>query len=259
MKRTITLLSSLALALAACGQDEQEPADQPLSIATSAAGGYTVELLADRSLGVGLNDLSIKVTTAGGARVTDAAVTFEPLMDMGTMTHSCPVFGGPVAGTDGLYHGHAVFQMASGMAGTWSATVGVTPAGGSRLDASFADLQVADRGEAKTFTSGMSKYVLALDFKAPPRVGLNPVVVTLHETQDMGMTFTPVNDATFVLDPQMPSMGHGSPGSVNPTLVSDGWYEGQLSFSMTGAWETTITASRPGVSPLGSVMIATTF
>ena len=47
-------------------------------------------------------------------------------------------------------------------------------------------------------------------------IGLNPVVVTLHESTDMGMTFTPVNDAAIALDPQMPSMGHGSPGSVNP-------------------------------------------
>ncbi len=92
-----------------------------------------------------------------------------------------------------------------------------------------------------------------------PRVGLNPVVVTLHR-MDGAMIFTPVDDATFVLDPQMPSMGHGSPGSVNPTLTSTpGVYAGELSFSMAGEWETTITVSIPGFSPPATPKFTTSF
>jgi hypothetical protein len=173
------------------------------------------------------------------------------------------MIGTPTVGADGLYHCEVVFQMASSAMGSWSATVGVTPAGSSAVEASFPTLTVTDSGRAKTFsytdpvTSVVTKYVASLNFEAAPRVGLNPVIVTLHRMQDM-MTFAPVDDATFVLDPQMPSMGHGSPGSVNPTLTSSGVYDGQLSFSMTGDWETTVTVSRGGVT-IGAPVFATTF
>jgi hypothetical protein len=72
------------------------------------------------------------------------------------------------------------------------------------------------------------------------------------------MTFVPVNDATLVLDPEMPSMGHGSPDSVDPTLTASGRYEGSLSFSMTGLWETTVTVSEAGVV-LGAPVFTTNF
>jgi hypothetical protein len=75
--------------------------------------------------------------------------------------------------------------------------------------------------------------------------------------QDM-MTFVPVEGASLVLDPQMPSMGHGSPGNVNPTATVPGVYEGKLSFSMPGDWETTITATIGGVA-IGAPKFATTF
>jgi hypothetical protein len=58
----------------------------------------------------------------------------------------------------------------------------------------------------------------------------------------------------------MPSMGHGSPGSVAPTLTATpGVYEGQLSFSMAGDWETTMTVSLPSVPVLGAPKFLTTF
>jgi len=82
-------------------------------------------------------------------------------------------------------------------------------------------------------------------------------VVTLHQTQDM-MLFAPVDDATLVLDPEMPSMGHGAPGSVNPTLVSSGRYSGQVAYSMAGTWQTTVTVSDAGQT-LGTPKFTTTF
>ena len=209
-----------------------------------------MELLADKALGTGANALYAKVTvTATGAAVTSAALTIMPMMDMVTMQHSCPVTGPfEYDATDALYATGAVFQMA----GTWTATVTLTPSGGSPVTATFSTLTVTDTGSAKSFTvgSGMMavKYVLSMNFVSAPVVGLNPIAVALYSTTDMGMTFTPVNDASFVLDPQMPSMGHGLPGSINPTLVADGVYSGKLSFSMPGAWETTVTVNRGGAT-----------
>lgn len=108
-------------------------------------------------------------------------------------------------------------------------------------------------------TAVVTKFISSLNFVSAPRVGLNPVIVTLHR-MDGAMVFTGVDDATLVLDPQMPSMGHGSPGSVNPTITAvSGVYEGQLSFSMAGAWETTLTVSIPGFSPPATPKFTTTF
>lgn len=245
MNRSTALAPALWLALSACGGSEPPPAPETpkVTLATGSGGGYAVELLAGAStLPVGLDALWLRVRTAGGTAVTDASVQFLPLMD--AMGHRCPVIGPGAAGGDGLYRFHAVFQMA----GAWSAEVKVTRGGVTGVVPLGGLTVVTGKDLARTFQSGGSGYVMALEFQAAPKVGLNPVVVTLHETQDAGATFAPVNDAALVLDPQMPSMGHGSPGSVNPALVGDGWYEGQLSFSMPGDWETTITASRGGTA-----------
>jgi hypothetical protein len=250
MQKAIALISSIAvLSLAACGGSTPAPAAK-VSLGTATAGTYTVELLADKALGTGGNAIYAKVTvTATGAAVTDAGLTIKPMMDMVTMQHSCPVTGPfEYDATNALYDTGVVFQMA----GTWTATVALTPSGGSPLTASYTGLVVTDTGSAKSFTvgSGMMavKYVLSMDFVSAPIVGLNPIMVALFSSTDMGMTFTAVDDASFVLDPQMPSMGHGSPGSVNPTLVADGVYSGKLSLSMPGTWETTVTVNRGGAT-----------
>jgi hypothetical protein len=204
-------------------------------------------LLASSSLMVGLNALALEVKTSAGAPVTDATLEFRPRFTAAGGSRRCPVIGPAAAGADGRHAFHAVFQEPSG-AGTWTAEVAVTR-GGTTTTVPLSTLTVAKGKDlARTFASGASEYVLAIEFLAAPEVGLNPVAVTLHETQDQGMTFAPVADATFTLDPQMPSMGHGSPGSVDPTPVSPGWYEGKVSFSMTGPWIVTVDASRSGAS-----------
>jgi hypothetical protein len=254
MRRIAAVPCSVALLLAACsgggGVAEDAPPILGTEVASGSGGGYAVRLLASGPLQVGLNPLAVELETVGGAPVTDAAVELLPLMTMGAESHRCPVIGPSAAGPDGRYGFHAVFQMATGM-GTWSAEVAVTRSG-TTVVVPLSDLSVvAGKDLAKSFVAGASRYVMALEFGSAPTVGLNPIVVTLHETQDLGMTFAPVSDATLVLDPQMPSMGHGSPGSVDPTLAAPGWYEGQLSFSMTGEWVTTITARR-GAELLGA-------
>jgi hypothetical protein len=266
VKKTVALISSIAaLTLAACGSSTPAPAPTKVSLGTATAGTYTVELLADQALATGGNAVYARVTvTATGAAVTNAAATLRPMMDMGTTQHSCPVTGPfEYDATEGLYLTGVIFQMA----GTWTATVTLTPSGGAPLTASYTGLVVADTGAAKTFTVGTGmaavKYVISMDFVGAPVVGLNPILVALYSTTDMGMTFTPVIDASFALEPWMPSMGHGSPGSVNPVHVADGVYLGKVSFSMTGAWETRVTVSRGGAAlvsvPAQPIVFLTTF
>lgn len=268
MKR-IALSIAVALAVAGCVSEKKDATAGKSSLGVVTQGDLTVELLTDTRLETGMTPIYVKVTKVTGQPVADATVAFVPLMtmttDMGTMSHGAPVIGPPALGTDGLYHCDVVFQMPTTASGSWSATVGVTPpAPAPETSFAFPSLTVTESGRAARFsytdpvTSEVTKYVMSLNFEAAPQVGLNPIVVTLHDTRDNGMTFAPVDDAAFALDPQMPSMGHGSSGSVNPTIVSPGVYEGRLSFSMEGDWVTTVTVRR-GDAIIAMPAFATTF
>lgn len=259
MSRAAPLLALVAGLAAACvrgaAADPVPPPTAEVAVASGEAGGYAVRLLAAGPLQVGLNTLALEVRTAAGEPVPDATVELLPLFTAGAVRHRCPVMGPSGAGAGWPYALRAVFQVPSG-AGSWSAEVAVTRAGTTVTVPLSALTVAAGKDLARAFPSTAGGYVLALEFLAPVAVGLNPVAVTLHETGDGGMTFAPVTDATLALDPQMPSMGHGSPGSVDPTLVEPGGYEGRLSLSMTGAWEITVTARRAGAvvgAPLFSV------
>jgi len=261
-------LATVAMVAVACSSSSpdrrQDGAVAKASIAIATAGGLTVALLADKDLETGLIPIYLQITTASGQPVTDATVTFSPTMAMsGVVEHGAPLSESPTIASDGLYHTGVVFPMASTPTGTWSATVDVTRPGATTVEVSFPTLDVRENGSASMFSytdpvkSVTTRYVTSLSFVTRPTIGLNPIVFTLHQSQDMA-TFVPVGDATIVLDPQMPSMGHGSPGSVDPTSTVPGLYQGKLSLSMTGTWQTTATV-REGVTTLGAPIFTTTF
>ena len=58
-----------------------------------------------------------------------------------------------------------------------------------------------------------------------------------------GMEFTPVNNLTLHVEPTMPSMGHGSLGNVDPTLMNDAWYRGEINLTMSGEWQLSFDAT----------------
>jgi hypothetical protein len=56
-----------------------------------------------------------------------------------------------------------------------------------------------------------------------------------------------VPGATVTVDPQMPSMGHGSNEDAVVTEMSGGMYEAfPVTFTMPGTWEVTVTCSLDG-------------
>ena len=245
VKNTLALLSAVAfLTLAACG-GSSDPAPEKVLVGTATAGGFTVKLLADKALGTGANAVYAQVTiTSTGAAVTDLSVTIVPMMNMGTTMHSCPVTG-PMEydAADGSYMTGVVFQMM----GNWTAKVSLARPGMTTEVADFS-FAVVDAKSSATFTVGMTRYVLSYNYANPLVVGLNTVAVGLWATTDMGMTFVPVDDATFEMVPWMPSMGHGASGSVQPTLLADGIYQGKVMFSMPGDWDVTVNTFLAGSS-----------
>jgi hypothetical protein len=256
---------SLLLAAAIAGCSAETTTSSKTSLGTVATATLSVELLSDGPLHTGLTPVYVRVKGAGGAMVTDASITLTPVMSMWApmeTQHGAPVIGAPTIDADGLYRFDVVFQMGSMGTDTWSVTVGVTPVGASEEVAYFSPLTVMDTGRARSFvytdpgTLVESHYVASLDFPTQPRVGLNPVVVTLHVQESM-TRFAPVDDASLALDPRLQPSGQASPGSVAPTLVSPGVYAGELSFSSAGEWQTTITVTRGVV--VGAPVFTTIF
>jgi hypothetical protein len=116
-----------------------------------------------------------------------------------------------------------------------------------------------DRRLAGLLATDGGTLVLAMRFDGALRVGENPVTVSLHELPPGGGAAGPVEDAALHAVPVMPSMGHGSTGTVDPVPAgAAGIYAGSIAFSMPGDWETTITVRRGGVD-VGSVVTAVFF
>jgi hypothetical protein len=263
MSRSVLSLVLVAL-VSACGSiSSKAPTAAKTSLGQTTVGGLSAELFTDNQLQTGLSPLYLKISDGGALVITDATLTVTPQMTMsGGMQHGAPVLGDPSVDGSGLYHVDVVFQMASSATDIWTLSVGIARAGNAVGQAQFDALTVVDSGRASAFaytpTGGTeTDYVASFNLTSAAKVGLNPVVVTLHQTQDM-MLFAPVDDATLVLDPEMPSMGHGAPGSVNPTLSSSGRYNGQVAFSMAGTWQTTVTVSEAGQT-LGTPKFTITF
>ncbi len=244
MKRRCAV-AALLLAAAACGGSPSSETSRT-TIATAQASGLRVELSTASRLEVGMTPVWVKVTTDAGAVVHDATVEVAPMMTMADASHGAPVIDDATL-SDADHHGCAiVFSMPSSMMASWSLKVTVKAAGGRR------------RCKSSLCSATATKYVVSLNFDAAPRVGLNPVTVTVHRMQDM-TTFVPVTDAQITMTPDMPSMTHGSPGSINPTHTSMGRYSGKLSFSMPGDWVTTFSIQTASGEMLDPVSIKTSF
>lgn len=240
--RRLSLVSSL-LALVACGPEVVTQPPARLVLASTTGDSLDAELASTASLGTGLTTVWLQLKDHG-APVTDATVTLQPLMTMPTKSHACPVVGDVVHEGNGVYRGQLVFQMPSADMGTWSLSAKVVR-GGVASKLAFDALAVGDSGLARSFVAGDAKYVMSVSHPEALKVGMNPVVVTLHRMQDM-MTFPAFDEAAFEMVPEMPAHGHGSSNNVSPTFVAPGRYEGQVNFTMPGEWKTTFTVKAAG-------------
>ncbi|MDP1829576.1 MAG: FixH family protein [Archangium sp.] len=228
----------LSLVLLACGPAQTAPpVVKPTQLAVASAGAVSVELLTFSPLVVGQNRVFYRVTR-DGAPVAHAEVVQRPVMQMTSMKHGCPVRNpDPAPDADGLQEGLIIFTMPGSELEQWTlgVDVGLEPGVSERVN--FGPLSVGDSLMKKVLTREGKKIVLTLGYPDAPHVGSNPVVVSAHQAKDaMMMEFVTVDDLVFTLTPEMPSMGHGAAGSVNPERGEDGLYRGSVVFSMAGDW-----------------------
>jgi hypothetical protein len=239
----------IMILIASCTKLNTNVQDQAkyLKIAEVASSGssFNVGFYAKDSLFVGYNKVYFKITDKStNVAVTQSTLALHPLMNMGTYSHACPFENpGSTLNGDGYFEGAVLFSMIG--TNSWSLSADIS-ANGKSETALFAidkvlitspvkKIVVIDSLSTGPGTWTITKYPMSIIGSDKWKVGNNPFEITVHTMASM-MSFPFCSDLTIEIDPQMPSMGHGSPNNVNPVHTSNGHYAGTVNFTMTGAW-----------------------
>lgn len=203
---------------------------------------HTIEIYTHMGfLQQGYNELNLRIKDkTTGEYIKNATITWTPVMHMAMMSHSGPHSEvSKTEGTETVYEGYMVFQMAQNTTEYWDLKIDYTINGTSYTITTPLDVPASAKQRVTTFTgSDGAKYILAYADPHHPAVGVNEMAVALFKMQDM-MTFPIVNNYKVKIDPRMPSMmNHGSPNNVDLVQSpTDGLYHGKLSLTMTGLWK----------------------
>jgi len=242
-----------AVGASLAGAAQPQPAE-PLVQGEAAVAGYQVQLLSNSPLHAGYNPVTVALTGVDGQPVTGAQVALAPFMNMVDGRHHGSGVQGPVETEPGVYAGALIFSMPGGPdLGNWlvTATFTDTVAGASGfvpfpLEVAASKLHGSFVGpeEMKIFVSVVEPL--------EPRVGRQPFEIYVMQKRGM-FEWPTLDDLTLEITPEMPTMGHGSPGNENPIAQGGGHYLGQVNFSMAGPWTVTMVVKDGGIV-LGEVV-----
>ncbi len=193
---------------------------------------------------VGYNTVAVRVMEKGtSTMVENATVRFLPMMDMGSHKHSAP-FSNPAFDVDmDAYMGSSTFIMPGGAMGSWTFGV-IVEMNGKPVDTATFSIEVGTKPEARLFNflsaaDSTTTYFVALKEPSSPKIGLNDFEIMIYKRDNM-MSFPAATNLKVEIEPEMPSMGHGSPNNVNPIHIADGLYRGKVNFTMSGYWKVNI-------------------
>ena len=203
--------------------------------------GYTISLEASQELETGANDLYWKVEQDGNM-VDIESFSIQPMMDMGEMMHSTPYNEPATAEEDDRYFKNmAVFIMPSGEMGSWSINFEITTQNDEVISGEM-PIEVASSWKLTSVRDDNDK-IYFITWYAPqkPVVGNNDLTYLIHTRETM-MNFPAVGDIEMEVYPYM-DMGGGSGHSTeftNPVATENGFYEGDINYSMSGTWTTSV-------------------
>ena len=251
---TITILSS-------CQKDPITEIEDPKKSLIKIAEGFAigsatkVEVYSKAALGTGYQKLYVALyDSTSNKTMSKASVQVLPMMDMDMngmkMSHSAPLENPESMDAENtLFSAAAVFTMpSSGESGKWTLQVLVKKESQTKYGIAKMAIQVkqSDPERVKSITAADgTKLVIAYISPSSPKVGINDFEVAIFKKPDM-MSFPAEDTYTIVMTPEMPSMGHGSPNNVNPTLTKNGHYKGKVNFTMTGDWRINLDLNKGG-------------
>ncbi len=194
-----------------------------------------------KDLETGYNEIYVAIyDSIDGSTLNNGVLSINPIMNMGTMTHSSPVENHVGTSTiDGYFKAAVVFSM-PGTASEWALNLnflnsknGLT--GNGNINVPVA-LSSPTKFKSTTLTLDSSKKIfISLIEPSSPKVGINNFEIVLH--QKINSNYYPsINNYSIEITPEMPSMNHGSPNNVNPVNTGNGHYKGKVNYTMTGLW-----------------------
>lgn len=215
--------------------------------------GARVEVWTDEDLFAGINKVYFALyDSVSGEQITSSHIHLNPVMDMHTMTHSCPVLQPEEDAINKLFPAEILFTMPSGEMGDWTLELKVHNHVNQKFGKVIFDIDVAptDPGKVVSFKSSSGqRYYLSYLFPNKMKVGVNDFELIAYTFVDNG--FVPAENLTITFTPEMPSMDHGSPNNVDPTYRANGHYTGKANFTMTGDWRLNLQLT-DGETDLGS-------
>jgi len=248
MKNTLKYLTiaSFAILATACSKNEETnttPTNKVKVGEAYAIGAATkIQLWADADLSTGYNNLYVTaLDSASNQQKTDATFNIKPMMTMTmasgmVMKHSSPFEeANASAKKDGLTPAAAVFSMPSSNSGFWQMEVTL-----NNNKKAIISVTVKEPKESRLIlvrsVPDNTTYMVSLLPNPNYKIGANDFELLISKRVN-GMTFTPVNDFSVEITPEMPDMNHGSPNNVNPVFTKNGRYKGKVNFTMTGYWK----------------------
>ena len=248
MKNLITVLLFTIIAFSCQNTEEPtpfEPFKDMLSISSSATGigAIKMDVYMNEAPFVGFNGVFVDVyDSISHERLSDWDLSFAPLMTMvmngNTMKHTCPVEK-PVFDEElKAFVGASVFVMPTTDMGMWEFEINYQ---NSAVEGSLKfEIMVVEKDNPAliSFVSESNpakKYFVALIEPSTPDVGINNFELGIYTKESM-MSFPSTDEMTVTIEPEMPSMGHGSPDNVDPVSTGNGHYTGTVNFTMTGLW-----------------------
>lgn len=233
--------------ISACSKSNSpKPIEKLEKIATieSEDKSLLVELLSDNKLSVGYNSLYFRITDQTSKKeLNDLGISIAPIMEMhmegGSMQHSSPSENPrSTLAENGLFKAAAIFSMASDDHGAWVLEVDIKVSQNGPDRKVIIPITILTSKEEKIKTVQLadgSKYMVIYIQPSAPKIGINEFEIVIHHHESM-IGFPSANDFTIKMEPEMPSMGHGSPNNINPVLSSFGHYKGKVNFTMSGDW-----------------------
>jgi hypothetical protein len=237
------LLLAIALFMSCSNDDNNTPTpanetDGLTLVQTFTNDNHTIYLYTESGeFTQGYNEIYIQLKEADNY-ITDASLSWSPLMHMMSMQHRCPFSEiTKVPNKQTLYKGYIVFQMASNESEFWQLSIDYSLSGNTYEATDEITVLPSNKQRVTSFIgSDNERYILALVEPNAPQVANNDMVVGIFRMENM-MDFPIVDDYLLKIDPRMPGMGnHGSPNNVDLTQSTDGFYHGKLSLTMTGYW-----------------------
>jgi len=239
--RILALAALLFTAVSCNTSDSSDPELDLIPISSIPVDGYTISLESNNELETGANDLYWKIEHDGDI-ITPQSITINPMMDMGDMMHSTPYNQPAVADEDDRYYRNmTVFIMPGGMMGSWSINFEITLQNDEVISGEM-PIDVASSWKLTSVRDDNDK-VYFITWFAPkkPVSGQNDLTFMIHTRESM-MNFPPVDDIEMEVFPYM-DMGGGSGHSTdftNPVATIGGFYEGDINYSMSGTWTTSV-------------------